>query len=99
MNDILIFCSCVEHYVVVLKEALALFCEATGMSIILEKFAIYLVDDQGPHRLLLNSLLNFSIHAMGDSFKYLGFNLKPNSYGSDDWMMGRMIGFNLKPNI
>jgi hypothetical protein len=34
----LIFCSCAEHDVVVLKESLALFSEATGMIINEEKY-------------------------------------------------------------
>jgi hypothetical protein len=45
--DILIFCSCENHDVSVLKEKLALFSKATGMIINKEKYAIYLVDDQG----------------------------------------------------
>jgi hypothetical protein len=85
VDNILIFCSCAEHNVVVLKEALALFNKATSMIINGEKYVIYLVNAQGPHSPLFDSLLKFSIHALGDGFKYLGFNLKPNNYGTKHW--------------
>lgn len=84
VDDILIFCSCADSDGNLLKEILALFCEAMGMLINVKKSAIYLSDAQGPHRQLFPSLFNFPIHEMGDGLKYLGFNLKPNKYGSAD---------------
>jgi len=45
---------------------------------------IFLVNVQGPHKLLFDTQQRFFVHDMGDGFKYLGYNLKPNGYGNED---------------
>jgi hypothetical protein len=60
---------------------LELFCDATGMVINVIKSTIFFLDfveDVRPHLIIF---FNFPTHDMGDGVKYLGFNLKPNSYG------------------
>jgi hypothetical protein len=91
VDDILIFCSCAEHNVVVLKEALAMVSKATGMIINGEKYVIYLVNAQGPHPPLFDSLLNFSIHALWMASNILGLILSRITMGQKiggGWWLG-----------
>jgi hypothetical protein len=68
-----------------LKDILELFCDATCMVINVNKSAIFFphIDEDNPH--IMSNIFNFPSHDLGDDVKYLGYNLKPNSYDISDW--------------
>lgn len=49
------------------------------------KSALYFLEIDEALRMQLSNLFDFSIHEMQAGIKYLGFMLKPNKYGMDDW--------------
>ena len=85
VDDILLSGSATKDNASSLAKSLDLFQKATGMLINLEKSCLIhnLVSDT----LLaeIRSSLPFAVSNWVDGFKYLGFTLKPNSYGFKDW--------------
>ena len=68
------------------KDALDLFCSATGMMVNTEKsyFLYHKVDDGT--RGLISTFLPYNMEPISLRFKYLGFRLKPLGYRSSDWL-------------
>jgi hypothetical protein len=62
------------------------------MVINFDKFVIYLLESRDQFRCIFSPLFEFSIQEMGEGFKYLGFNLKPNNYGAGDlnWIVSQI---------
>jgi hypothetical protein len=69
----------------VLKEALDLFCNATGMSFSSHKSLFLEADWTGEELIVLKDILPFEVKSIEVGFKYLGYFIKPNCYTLVDW--------------
>lgn len=49
------------------------------------KSCIFYEEDRGGLAMEITQMFNFKSAPLSSSFKYLGFHLKPNSYGIQDW--------------
>ena len=67
------------------KDALDLFCSATGMSISLEKSSFLYQNVDADIRCKIVELLPFRMDPLTSGFKYLGYHLKPLGYRTSDW--------------
>ena len=67
------------------KEALDLFCSATGMAVNKEKSSFLYQDVNEDIRCQIVELLPYSMAPINTGFKYLGYRLKPLGYRSFDW--------------
>ena len=68
------------------KDALDLFCSATGMMVNTEKSSfMYLMVDDGT-RGLISTFLPYYMEPITSGFKYPGFRLKPLGYRSSNWL-------------
>jgi hypothetical protein len=68
----------------ILKEILALFCEAIGMAINLQKYVYFLEVDEVMKNSITN-IVEFPVYDLQAGIQYLGFHLKENNYGIEDW--------------
>jgi hypothetical protein len=68
-----------------LKDALDLFSNATGMAFSAHKSQFLEAGWSREELLLLKEILPFEVKPLDDGFKYLGFFLKPNCYLINDW--------------
>jgi hypothetical protein len=75
VDDVLIFCSCVESEAWVLLEILEMFYDATGMVINNTKSAIYFPEVDEGIRQIISDLFNFSSFDLKEGIKYLVFTL------------------------
>ena len=85
VDGILVFCSGSFREAERLSKILILFCKATRMQINVQKSTITtfnLEEESMSTLLVLFPLLHF---ALDDGIIYLGYRLKPNSYGKEDW--------------
>ena len=67
------------------KEALDLFCSATGMKISNEKSSLLFNEVDEDIRSKILTLLPYNMEPINTGFKYLGYHLKPLGYWSNDW--------------
>ena len=68
------------------KDALDLFCSATGMMVSTEKSSfLYHMVDEGTHG-MISTFLTYCMEPITSGFKYPGFRLKPLGYRSSDWL-------------
>ena len=68
------------------KEALDLFCSATGMSVNKEKYSFLYRNVAEETRCQISVLLPYIMAPITSGFKYLGYRLKPLGYRSSDWI-------------
>ena len=67
------------------KEALDLFCSATGMTVSIKKSSFLFQNVDPDIRNQIVVFLPYSMVHISEGFKYLGFRLKPLGYRSSDW--------------
>ena len=68
-----------------LQALLRYLCKASGLKISDKKyFLLYSCSDKGLEDSLLN-LFPYNSGSIEGGFKYMGFIIKPNGYGSKDW--------------
>ena len=67
------------------KEALDLFCLATGMFVSKEKSSFMYQNVDEETRRQISMLLPYNMAPITAGFKYLGYRLKPLGYRSSDW--------------
>jgi hypothetical protein len=80
MDDVLIFCFCVEYEGRILKDILEILRDATRMVTNANKSSIYFLEVEEGIRHNISGIFNFSTFSLEEGFKYLGFVLKPNNY-------------------
>jgi hypothetical protein len=86
VDDVLILGAGKLEYWMTLNSILSKFCSATGM-IINQHKSVFLVQNIDPNlQQNLKAIFNIKIVSIDQGMKYLGFNLKPNSYKVSDWM-------------
>jgi hypothetical protein len=68
-----------------MHEILQLYCKATGMEVNYLNSAIYFNELGDMDEKQLKVLFPFKNVLFQDGLKYLGFNIKPNGYGKNDW--------------
>ena len=69
-----------------IKNALDVFCDATGMSISPDKSQFYHSNWTPGDLEVIHQLFSFDILPLDQGFRYLGFFLKPNDYKIEDWI-------------
>jgi hypothetical protein len=79
VDDVLIFCYCVEIEARTLKDILEFFCDATEMVTNINKSTISFTEVEEGIKQCFSSLFNFTISYLNTGFKYLRFFLKPNN--------------------
>jgi hypothetical protein len=85
VDDVLIFCRCATIDCITLKNIVSLFNAAMSMIINENKLAIYLPKCNEYFKALFSNMFPFAIKEIGEGLKYLGFTIKPNKYGKEDW--------------
>jgi hypothetical protein len=85
VDDILIFCNGKVGDVETLADILSLFRLATGMIINEQKSTISTSELDEEEKEVYRRLFPFTLQDISQGIKYLGFQLKPNSYKKEDW--------------
>ena len=80
VDDILLFGGGTQREWQAIKNALDVFCDATGMSISPNKSQFYQSKWVPTELEILHQLFSFDILPLEHGFRYLGFFLKPNDY-------------------
>ena len=86
VDDVLLFGGGIEENVKVFAYLIEKYKRATGMLVNIEKSMI--VHNGFSKEILQQSkqILSYPSTNFSDGFKYLGFFLKPNNYGFQDWI-------------
>lgn len=85
VDDIILFSNGSLEDCRILKRILDLFLKATGLSINERKYTITCSGLAREEVRRVSLVLNFEVKSLEDSFKYLGFYLKPDNYRIKDW--------------
>eukprot|EP00253_Pinus_taeda_P010579 PITA_10579 len=85
VDDILLFTNGSQNEIKELKSILDMFLKVTGLQINSRKSQIILEGFNRQEELMILSHLPFEACKMENSFKYLGFWLKPLAYRKQDW--------------
>lgn len=85
MDDIILFSNGSLEDCRTLKRILDLFLKATGLCINERKSTLTCSGMTREEERRVALVLNFEIKSLEDSFKYLGFYLKPDNYRIKDW--------------
>ena len=97
VDDVLLFGTANVSEWKAYKEALDLFCSATGMVVSMEKSSFLYQDVDEDTRSQIAELLPYIMAPVQIGFKYLGYRLKPLGYRSSDWKwMVEMFENNIK---
>ena len=67
------------------RDILDIFCAASGMCISIEKYSFLINNLQVAINNNIQATLPYKMEPISTGFKYLGFWLKPSSYGAKDW--------------
>jgi hypothetical protein len=73
VDDVLLFCYCMEVEGRQYKEILDLFCDATSMLVNVNKSALYFPVVEARIRCILIDVFSFPSYKLVDGFKYLGY--------------------------
>lgn len=85
VDNVLTFCFREEGKIRLMMKFLQLFYEGTSIEVHFNNVVIYSLNING---VLVNQLRNifpFDRLDLNDGLKYLGFRLKPNGYGKQEW--------------
>ena len=85
VDDVLLFGIATVSEWKAFKDALDLFCSATGMVFNIEKSSFLYQDVDEGIQSQIAKLLPYIMAPIQTSFKYLGYHLKPLGYRSSDW--------------
>jgi hypothetical protein len=84
--DIVIFCEGNPMHIENLVEFLSLFSKAIRMYINNAKSSMHTWGLLEQEKSSISHLISLQVGDIGQSFKYLGFTLKPNDYRKNDWL-------------